>query len=106
MASTAKDSHVTTTLVDGNLRAMAAYAARGEVQGGKPCTGCEVCNPTQPRPAETAETAAPESFIPARDTAIDAMQCYFPNGGRDYDSIAGLYAAILAGDIPGISIKI
>lgn len=30
------------------------------------------------------------------------MQEYFPNGGRDYDSVCGLFDAIAEGKIPGV----
>ncbi|TAI99817.1 hypothetical protein [Pectobacterium versatile] len=38
-----------------------------------------------------------------KDTAVAIMQEYFPNGGRDYDSVCALLEAILAGNIPHVS---
>lgn len=37
-----------------------------------------------------------------KDQSIDAMQEYFPNGGRDWAQINALYDAIYAGKIPGV----
>lgn len=41
----------------------------------------------------------------ARDSAVDAMQDYFPRGGWDYDDICSLYDAIAAGKIPGVKLE-
>lgn len=37
-----------------------------------------------------------------KDNAVDAMQDFFPNGGRDWDAINAMYEAIAAGKIPGV----
>ncbi|ALX94834.1 hypothetical protein AV650_15305 [Serratia fonticola] len=37
-----------------------------------------------------------------KDNAMDAMQDFFPNGGREWDAIGALYDAIAAGKIPGV----
>ncbi|MEQ9887622.1 hypothetical protein ABRP55_13835 [Pectobacterium zantedeschiae] len=39
-----------------------------------------------------------------KDNAVAIMQEYFPNGGRDYDSVCGLFDAIAEGKIPGVQV--
>ncbi|MBL0907820.1 hypothetical protein G5645_07400 [Pectobacterium carotovorum] len=39
-----------------------------------------------------------------KDQAIAIMQEYFPNGGRDYESVIALFDAIAEGKIPEVQV--